>query len=93
MIRGVMKQGECDVKDKQMGLFFILLSTLIYLTYFVTSACYAAQLTSWQGSKMGTAMKEFGYSPLVLALVPLGLGIFYVIRDDKRENKSNKDKS
>ena len=88
-----MKQGECEVKDKQLGAIFILISTLVYLTYFVTSACYAAQLKAYQGSKMGTAMKDFGYSPLVLALVALGLGIFYIIRDDKRKIKSNKDKS
>ena len=81
------------MKDKQMGVFFILISTLVYLTYFVTSACYAAQLRSWQGSRMGTAMKECGYIPLVLAVVALGLGIFYIIRDDKRKSKSNRDKS
>ena len=81
------------MKDKQLGAIFILISTLVYLTYFVTSACYAAQLKAYQGSKMGTAMKDFGYSPLVLALVALGLGIFYIIRDDKRKIKSNKDKS
>ncbi|MHC4116716.1 MAG: hypothetical protein ACYSWO_04330 [Planctomycetota bacterium] len=77
------------MKDKQMGVFFILISTLIYLTYFVTSACYAAQLTSWKGSKMGTAMREFGYSPLVLALLALGLGIFYVVRAERRELDTN----
>ena len=82
-----MKEGVIDVKDKHMGAFFILISTLIYLTYFVTSACYAAQLTSWKGSKMETAMKEFGYTPLVLALLALGLGIYYITRAERRELK------
>lgn len=80
-------EGVVHVKDKQMGVFFILISTLIYLTYFVTSACRAVQLTSWTGSKMRTAMKEFGYIPLVLALLALGLGIFYIIRAEKREEE------
>ena len=72
------------MKDKQMGMFFVLISTLMYLTYFATSACYAAQLTSWKGSKMGTAMKEVGYGPLGLALLALGLGIFYIMRAERR---------
>jgi len=83
------------VKDKQMGVIFILISTLMYLTHFVTSAWYAAQITGWKVNlgKMGTAMKEFGYTPLVLAFLALGLGIFYIIRAEIRELKSNKDES
>ncbi len=83
------------MKDKICGMFFIFISTALYLTHFAFSAYWASQLKSWNSNygKMGTAMKELGYVPLFLALLALGLGIFYFVRAERRGQANSNDKS
>ena len=80
------------MKDKICGMFFIFISATLYIAHFIVSGIWASQLKGWNPhyGKMGTAMRELGYTPIVLALVALGLGIFYFIRAELKEHRSTK---
>jgi len=81
------------MKDKISGVFFIFISAILYIAHFVVSGFWASQLTHWDDryGKMGTAMKELGYTPIVLVWLSLGLGVFYFIRGECKEIKSIKE--
>jgi hypothetical protein len=83
------------VKDKLIGVAFILIATILYLANTVLTVWYAInveRVISRLG-RMGTAVNTIGSAPKVWALIALGLGTFYIGRAEFREYKHRKDKS
>ena len=76
--------------DKICGMFFMFISASMYLIHFALCALYVFQMKSYKANlgKMGTAKDEFGRAPQILALLALGLGIFYILRAEYREYKN-----
>jgi hypothetical protein len=80
------------VKDKLIGIAFIFIATIIFLTNTVLTVWYAANLNRYipKLGKMGTADKFIGYAPEIWTFIALGLGAFYIVRAEFREYKKRK---
>ena len=83
------------MKDKLIGIAFIFIATILYLTNTVLTVWYAANLDKIviKSGRMGTAVNAIGSAPKVWAFFALGLGSFYIVRAEFREYKKRKDES
>lgn len=83
------------MKDKLIGVAFIFIATIIYLTNTVLTVWYAANLNQFitKLGKMGTADKLIGFTPEIWTFIALGLGVFYIVRAEFREYKKRKTES
>ncbi|WP_100012148.1 hypothetical protein [Lentibacillus sediminis] len=69
------------------GIAASLTSIILFGMTFIGSAIYSTTLTSWRtdAGKFGTALIDIGMIPIIISVILIGSGIYFIVTEMKGE--------
>ncbi len=85
------KQGVIEIKNPNIGLFLILSSAIIYGSALISSSIYSLILGGVDGQGwssdygiFGTALREVGIVPIIIAVLLAIIGVVLLVMQEKK---------